>query len=135
MLVQYVLVHFDGRLRGIEVFTLVTPWNITVFIWGGSRGEEFREFEPLKLKKRDYKMLIWPQNVRNTISEGLNFKHFPGEDAPYPYRRGCLLPLQERMSLTPYRKGCPYHLQKTTSSKILYPPQCTSHTHADTLIK
>ena len=33
-----VLGHFDGRLRGIEVFTLVTPWNITVFIWGGSRG-------------------------------------------------------------------------------------------------
>ena len=79
------------------------------------RGGGFREFEPLKLKKeRCYKMLTWPQNVRNTISEELNFKNClgcrlppTGEDAPYHYRRGCPDPLQE--------EDAPYHLQETTS--------------------
>ena len=93
-----VLVHCDGRLRGIEVFTLVTPRNITVFIWGVWTPEIEKE----RLQNVDLasECLKW-------FSEDLNFKTFPGEDAPYPYRRGCPWPPTGKDAPTTYRKPPP----------------------------
>ena len=52
--------------------------------WGGSRGVGLGT-KPLKFKTmRHNNMLAWPQNAGNPISEDLDFKNFPGEDAPPP---------------------------------------------------
>ena len=42
----------------------------------------------IRKKMRDYNMLTWPQNAGTPISEDLNLKKFPGEDAPAPPLQG-----------------------------------------------
>lgn len=46
------------------------------------------QWNPLNSEKmRHYSTLTWPQDAGDTISEDLNFKSFPLEDAPgAPYR-------------------------------------------------
>lgn len=47
------------------------------------------------LKKiRHYNTLAWPLNAENPISEDLNYKCLPGEDAPGPLYREILYPPQ-----------------------------------------